>query len=84
VAGKSFEVLGLSFKGVGMTPSDQYNMYVDPYTSLLSYWDYMPNADTKMLATWEQYRHVDGLKLATYHQMGTKTITIENLSVASE
>ena len=84
VAGKNYEVLGLSFKGVGMTPGDQYNMYIDPYTSLVSYWDYMPNADTTMQATWEKYRHVDGLKLATFHQMGTKTITIENLSVASE
>lgn len=84
VAGKTYEVLGLSFKGVGMTPGDQYNMYIDPLTSLPAYWDYMPNPDTTMQATWDKYVHIGGLKLATYHEMGTKTITIENLSVASE
>jgi len=84
VNGKTYEVLQLAFQGVGMTPGDQYNMYVDPLTSLVAYWDYMPNEEMKMRATWEQYRHLAYLKLATFHQMGTKTITIENLKVASE
>jgi len=84
VAGKTYEVLQLSFKGVGMTPGDRYNMYIDPFTSLVAYWDYMPSSEMTMQASWENYRHVEGLKLATFHQMGTKTIAIENLSVASE
>jgi len=84
VAGKTYEVLQLSFQGVGMTPGDRYNLYVDPFTSLIAYWDYMPNADTTMLASWEQYRHTGGLKLSTYHKMGDKTITIEKLTVATE
>ncbi|HEY7116487.1 MAG TPA: DUF6503 family protein [Tepidisphaeraceae bacterium] len=84
VQGKEYEVLHLSFDNVGMTPGDQYNLYVDPLTSLVTYWDYMPNPDTTMLATWEQYRHDQGLVLSTYHKMGAKVITIENLSVASE
>jgi hypothetical protein len=84
VAGKGYEALRLSFKGVGMTPGDQYNLYIDPYTNLVAYWDYMPSSEMTMRATWEKYRHVEGLKLATFHQMGTKTIAIENLSVASE
>jgi hypothetical protein len=84
VAGKTYEVLQLSFQGVGMTPGDRYNLYIDSFTSLVAYWDYMPSAETTMQATWEKYRHVEGLKLATFHKMGTKTIAIENLSVASE
>jgi len=84
VAGKTYEVLQLSFKGVGMTPGDRYNMYIDPFTSLVAYWDYMPSSEMTMQATWEQYRHVEGLNLATFHQMGTKTIAIQNLSIASE
>jgi hypothetical protein len=84
VAGKTYEVLQLSFQGVGMTPGDRYNLYIDPFTSLVAYWDYMPSSEMTMQASWEKYRHVEGLKLATFHQMGSKQITIENLSVASE
>ena len=84
VAGKNYEVLGLSFDKVGLTPGDRYNLYVDPYTSLVAYWDYMPDADTTRQATWEQYQHRRGLVLSTYHKMGPRTITIENLSVSAD
>lgn len=84
VAGKTYEVLGLSFQDVGLTPGDRYNLYVDPYTSLVAFWDYMPNPDTTMLASWEQYRHPQNLTLATFHRMGPRTISIENLSVSAE
>jgi hypothetical protein len=84
VAGKTYEVLGLSFQNVGLTPGDRYNLYVDPYTSLIAFWDYMPNPETTMLASWEQYRHPQGLVLSTYHRMGPRTISIENLSVSAD
>jgi hypothetical protein len=84
VNGKTYEVLHLSFGNVGLTPEDHYNLYIDPYTSLIAYWDYMPNPDTTWLATWEQYRHPAGLTLSTYHKMGNKVITMENISVATE
>jgi hypothetical protein len=84
IMGKTYETLQLAFQGVGLTPGDRYNLYVDPFTSLVAFWDYMPDPDKTVQASWEQYRHVQGLKLATYHQMGTKTITMENLRVVSE
>jgi hypothetical protein len=84
IMGKSYETLQLSFEGVGLTPGDRYNLYVDPYTSLVAFWDYMPDPDRTMLATWEQYRHMQGLKLSTFHQMGTRTITMENLRVVAD
>jgi hypothetical protein len=84
VAGKEYEALALSFKGVGMTPGDRYVMYIDPYTSLPAFWDYMPDANTTKRATWEGYQHPAGLKVSTKHQMGALTITIENLSVTTE
>ena len=83
VAGKTYQVLGLSFQNVGMTPGDRYNVYVDPLTSLIAFWDYMPNAETSMRASWERYQHPAGLKLSTYHQMGPRTISIENLSITT-
>ena len=82
--GKTYETLQLSFQSVGLTPGDRYNLYVDPFTSLVAFWDYMPDPDKTVQASWEQYRHIQGLKLATFHKMGDKTITIEDLRVVTE
>jgi hypothetical protein len=84
VMGKDYEVLQLSFADVGLTPGDRYNLYVDPLTSLVAFWDYMPSPDKTVQATWEGYRHLSGLKLSTYHQMGPRTITMENVRVVTE
>jgi hypothetical protein len=84
LAGKTYEVLGVSLPGDGGAPADRYNLYVDPYTSLVAYWDHMPNADTTELASWEQYRHPQNLVLATRHKTGSQTIDIENLAVSAD
>src|SRR5205814_1326769 len=47
IDGKDLLVLHLKFQDVGMTPGDQYNMFIDPQTMLLSYWEYMPSANKK-------------------------------------
>ena len=45
---KSYEVLNLSFAGGGLTPGDQYNIYIDPVTNLVMHWDYLPNPEKKV------------------------------------
>ncbi len=42
IDGAEREVLLLSFDKVGLTPKDQYRLYIDPATKLLASWDYMP------------------------------------------
>ena len=73
-----------------ITPAigDQYDLYVDPYTNLIAYSDYIPaevsTTQDFERATWEDYRHSGGLTMAAKHRLATKTITFENLSFAAE
>lgn len=68
INGKNYLVLHLAFQGVGMTPGDQYNWYIDPETMMLSYWDYMPTANKKTRYSWEGYKDFNGVKIATEHK----------------
>ena len=80
--GTECEVLRLSFGKVGLTPNDQYRLYIDPKTKLVSSWDYMPEPGKSLHGTWTDYQESGGLKLATDHQMdGGVRIRILNLKV---
>ncbi len=81
VDGKSLEALRLSFGKVGLTPNDQYVLYVDPATKLVRAWDYIPEPDKVMHGTWEKYEDFDGLKLSTDHQFAGKTIRFTGIKV---
>lgn len=69
VDGAEREVLLLSFDKVGLTPKDQYRLYIDPATKLLAAWDYMPEPGKSIHGTWENYQKSGGLTLATEHRM---------------
>jgi hypothetical protein len=84
VDGTEREVLRLSFGKVGLTPNDQYRLYIDPKTKLISSWDYMPEPGKSMHATWTDYQKSGGLTLATDHAMdGGVRIRIVNLKVTN-
>ena len=84
INGAQRDVLRLSFAQVGLTPNDQYRLYVDPATKLVTYWDYMPKGEKGMSGTWENYEKTGGLTLATDHKMdGGVRIRILNLKVTS-
>jgi hypothetical protein len=76
--------LHLSFRGVGLTPGDQYNVYVNSKTHLPEKWDYLPASGTKTTGTWEDYKTSGGLTLSTKHSFGDKTITIADLDVTAK
>jgi hypothetical protein len=76
-------VLRLSFGKVGLTPNDQYLLYIDPETKLVSSWDYMPEPGKSMHATWSDYQKSGGLTLATDHKMGEARIRILGLKVTA-
>jgi len=69
IDGAEREVLHLSFDKVGLTPNDQYRLYLDPDTHLVSSWDYMPEPGKTMHASWTDYQRSGGLTLATNHFM---------------
>ncbi len=82
VDGAQREVLRLSFGKVGLTPNDQYLLYIDPKTKLVTSWDYLPEPGKSIHATWEDYQESGGLTLATDHKMdGGARIRILNLKV---
>jgi hypothetical protein len=82
--GAEREVLKLSFGQVGLTPNDQYRLYIDPKTKLISSWDYMPEPGKSIHATWTGYEKSGGLTLSTDHKMtGEVEIRILNLKVAT-
>ena len=79
--GASWETLRVSFEKVGLTPGDNYLLYIDPDTKLVQAWDYMPKADTVMHGTWDKYEDFGGLKLATEHVFAGKLIRFANVKV---
>ncbi len=83
--GKKCQVLRLSFEQVGLTPNDQYNLYLDPETGLMTSWDYMPEPGKVSHMTWSGYEKSGGLTLATDHSMdnGATRIRILNLKVTT-
>ena len=84
VDGAEYLVLHLTFQNVGLTPGDQYNLYIDPQTHLVRLWDYMPSPEKSLRATWEEYQNFNGLTLSTSHQMGERTIRFTDVSVETE
>jgi hypothetical protein len=84
VEGKQYEVLHLGFAGVGLTPGDQYNLYIDPDEHLVRRWDYMPNAEKKMSGTWSEYKDFHGLKLSIDRHFGDKHIWFSDVKVEAQ
>jgi hypothetical protein len=66
--GRAADVLNLAFKGVGDTPQNRYEVFVDRETGLVTQWSYFKNADdTKPGFTlpWTGWTDFAGIKLAT-------------------
>jgi hypothetical protein len=72
IDGKTYHVLHLSFANVGLTPGDQYDMFVDPETHLVRVWNYIPANKPPRQFTWDEYKDFKGVKLATEHKIGGK------------
>jgi hypothetical protein len=83
VGQERFETMRLSFQGVGLTPGDQYLLYIDPQTKLVRGWDYIPSADKVTHGTWDGYRKFGDLQLSTHHEFGGKIIRFADVSVVA-
>ena len=79
-----FDTLRLSFQGVGLTPGDQYLLYIDPQTKLVRAWDYIPSADKVTHGSWDRYETFGGLQLSTEHQFGGRTIRFADINVVTQ
>jgi len=82
--GAAHEALRLSFQGVGLTPGDQYVLYVDPQTKLVRAWDYVPKPESVMHGSWEKYETHGGLQLSTEHNFGGRVIRFADIQVVTK
>ena len=78
-----FETLRLAFEGVGLTPGDQYLLYIDPQTKLVRAWDYIPTPDKVVHGSWDKYETFGGLQLSTEHEFGGRIIRFADVSVTT-
>ncbi|MBC8081946.1 MAG: hypothetical protein H7Z21_01935 [Hymenobacter sp.] len=62
------EVLNMTFKNVGVTPDNKYEVLINPKTNLVEEWAYFPKATDAQPAfrrRWMEYRPYGRLQLAT-------------------
>lgn len=68
IEGQTYEVLHLSFAGVGLTPGDQYWAYVDPETGQMDYWAFrlesMPADAEPVRWRWTGWQEYGPVRLA--------------------
>jgi len=66
--GTPAEVLNMTFKNVGVTPDNKYEVYINPKTSLMEEWAYFPKATDAQPAfrrRWAGYQQYNGILLAS-------------------
>lgn len=70
IEGTPHEVLHLNFDKVGLTPGDQYWLYVDPQTGLIKRWKFLLQGKKEPgIFNWTDYKDLGGgLKLSTRKQ----------------
>lgn len=79
--GREYEILHLSFENVGLTPGDQYELFVNPQTKLIDWWIYMPTPEKRTMFSWEAYQTFEGVTLSTEHRTGNRRIFFTDISI---
>jgi hypothetical protein len=65
--GDKAHLIRVQFDSVGVTPKNQYDVFIDPDRMLVTGWKYYREPGTKPLLTtpWTGYRNYNGIKLAS-------------------
>jgi hypothetical protein len=74
--GKAAQVLVLTFKGVGVTPQNKYEVWVDRQDHLVTQWAYYANAadaEPKFVGPWANWQPYGKIWLADDHGRGKHT-----------
>jgi hypothetical protein len=80
--GRPAEVLILTFKNVGDTPDNKYDVYVDKETGLVTQWSYYKNAsdaEPRFTLPWSAWTAYDGVMMST----GRGKADVTNLHVSA-
>lgn len=85
---QEYQVLKMTYEDVGLTPGDQYWLYIDPQTQRIDRWDMLLQGmeGDPLAVSRAEYRSVGPLTLShTHNWLGAdRTVAIENTSVSSE
>jgi len=80
------EVLNMTFKNVGVTPDNKYEVLINPKTNLVEEWAYFPKATDAHAAfrrRWTEYKQYGPLKLATDRTDGKDGRHLDHVSVSA-
>jgi hypothetical protein len=82
----TFDRLALSFANVGMTPGDQYWVWVDRLDRRVKRWDMVLEGDVPPPATytWEDWAQTDGLWFPASHRKDATNIFTNKVEVVRE
>lgn len=75
-AGANADVLTLTFQGVGDTPQNKYEVWVDKTSKLVTQWAYFQDAsqtEPKLVTPWDDYQEIGGLMLSGDRKMAKLT-----------
>jgi hypothetical protein len=64
--GKNYDVVGLTFGKVGLTPGDSYQAFLSPTSHLMEHWEFKLQSGQKGSWDWT-YATTGGVKLASNH-----------------
>lgn len=83
IGGKRYLVLTLSFAKVGLTPGDQYRLFINPRTKLVERWHYKLQSNHEGEFIWSDYKRFGRLLLPTRRKAvdGSFEIRFENIRV---
>ncbi|OWP65097.1 hypothetical protein CDA63_01710 [Hymenobacter amundsenii] len=84
--GTAAEVLNMTFKNVGVTPDNKYEVLINPQTKLVEEWAYFPKATDAQPAFrrhWTGYQKYNGIMLATDRSDGKDGRGLGHVSAAA-
>ena len=85
MAGQPAEAIQLTFKNVGTTPNNRYEVLLNPATGLVDEWAYYPNATDAQPAfrrRWAEYARHGQLLLAADRSEATKPARLDDIATA--
>ncbi|RYU78319.1 hypothetical protein [Hymenobacter persicinus] len=84
--GTAAEVLNMTFKNVGVTPDNKYELLVNPKTNLIEEWAYFPKATDAQPAfrrRWSEYKPYGPILLAADRTDGKDGRRLDHLAVVN-
>ncbi|WP_157541146.1 hypothetical protein [Hymenobacter aerophilus] len=86
MSGQPAEVLNMTFKNVGVTPDNKYEVLINPQTKLVEEWAYFPKATDAQPAFrrhWTGYQQYGPIRLATDRSDGKDGRALGHISAST-